>query len=67
MSFMQNKNLGFDKEQVLMINRAFGLKEKEETFIEEVRSIRELYRQQLPTQGLATGMMYLVSSSSQRA
>jgi putative ABC transport system permease protein len=39
MSFMQNKNLGFDKEQLLMINRAFGLGDKEETFIEEVRTL----------------------------
>jgi len=39
MSFMQNKNLGFDKEQVVMVNRAFGLKQKEETFIEEVKQI----------------------------
>ncbi len=39
MSFMQNKNLGFDKEQLLMVKRAFALEKKIETFIDEVRRI----------------------------
>jgi putative ABC transport system permease protein len=42
MSFMQNKNLGFDKEQVLVVKRAFALDKKFETFIEEVRRINEV-------------------------
>ncbi len=42
MSFMQNKNLGFDKEQVLVVKRAFSLDKKFETFIEEIRRMSEV-------------------------
>lgn len=42
MSFMQSKNLGFDKEQVLMVERAFVLDKKSETFIEEIRRMPEV-------------------------
>lgn len=42
MSFMQNKNLGFDKEQVLMVKRAGTLDKKTETFIEEVKRMNEV-------------------------
>jgi putative ABC transport system permease protein len=42
MSFMQNKNLGFDKEQVLMVKRAGALDKKTETFIKEMRRMSEV-------------------------
>jgi putative ABC transport system permease protein len=42
MEFMQNKNLGFDKEHVLVVKRAFALDKKFETFIDEVRRINEV-------------------------
>ncbi len=42
MHFMQNKNLGFNKEQVVMVKRAFTLEKKAETFIEEVRRLSEV-------------------------
>lgn len=42
MSFMQNKNLGFDKEQVLMVERAFVLDKKTHSFIEELRRMPEV-------------------------
>src|SRR6478735_2196094 len=41
MKFMQNKNLGFNKEQVLMVKRAFALDKKTETFVEEIRRMSE--------------------------
>jgi len=42
MSFMQNKNLGFDKDQLLVVKRAFALDKKFEAFIDEVRRINEV-------------------------
>jgi len=42
MAYMQNKNLGFDKEQVLIIERASALDKKSNTFIEEIRRIPEV-------------------------
>jgi putative ABC transport system permease protein len=42
MSFMQNKNLGFDKEHVLMVERAFVLDKKTHSFIEELRRMPEV-------------------------
>ncbi len=42
MDFIQNKNLGFDKEQVLVVKRAFALDKKFETFLDEVRRISEV-------------------------
>lgn len=42
MRYMQNKDLGFDKEQVLMIKRAFALDQKTETFIEELKRMSEV-------------------------
>lgn len=42
MKFMQNKDLGFDKEQMLMIKRAFALDKKTETFIEELKRMGEV-------------------------
>jgi putative ABC transport system permease protein len=38
-NFMQNKDLGFDKEQVLMVKRATDLDRQMETFLSEVRQI----------------------------
>jgi putative ABC transport system permease protein len=43
MKFMQDKDLGFDKEQVLMIKRAFALNKKTETFIEELKRMNEVH------------------------
>ncbi len=42
MNYMQNKNLGFDKEQLLMVKRAFALDKKAETFIEEIKRMEEV-------------------------
>jgi putative ABC transport system permease protein len=42
MKFMQNKNLGFDKNQVLMVERAFILQKKTESFIERIRQMPEV-------------------------
>jgi putative ABC transport system permease protein len=39
MQFMQNKNLGFDKENVLVIERAFVLEKKTEAFIEQIKQM----------------------------
>jgi putative ABC transport system permease protein len=37
MAFMQSKNLGFDKEQIVLVERFFSLREKSKTYLEEVR------------------------------
>ncbi|MBY0435376.1 MAG: ABC transporter permease, partial [Cyclobacteriaceae bacterium] len=42
MEYMQNKKLGFDKEQILMIERAQVLEKKTESFIERLRHIPEV-------------------------
>lgn len=42
MDFVQNKDLGFDKEQVLMIERAGALGDKTETFLEELKKMPEV-------------------------
>jgi putative ABC transport system permease protein len=42
MRYMQNKDLGFDKEQVLMIKRAFALDQKTQTFVDELKRMSEV-------------------------
>ena len=42
MKYMQNKDLGFDKEQVLVVERAFVLDKKTESFIEQLRQMPEV-------------------------
>jgi putative ABC transport system permease protein len=42
MRYMQSKELGFNKEQVLMIERAFVLNTKTESFIEQIRQMPEV-------------------------
>ena len=42
MSFMQNKDLGFNKESVLMVDRAFQLQQNTEPFLDKVRSMPEV-------------------------
>ncbi len=42
MRFMQNKDLGFDKQQLLMIERAFVLEKKTESFMEQIRQMPEV-------------------------
>jgi putative ABC transport system permease protein len=37
MRFMQTKNLGFDKDQVIYLDRAFNLEDKLQTFTDELR------------------------------
>jgi putative ABC transport system permease protein len=39
MLYMENKSLGYDKEQVLVVERVFALENKSETFIEELKRI----------------------------
>ncbi|MBL7850628.1 MAG: ABC transporter permease [Cyclobacteriaceae bacterium] len=42
MHFMQNKDLGFNKESVLMIDRAFQLQQNTEPFLNKVRTMPEV-------------------------
>ena len=42
MRFIQNKDLGFNTDQVLMVERAWALDKKFETFAEEIRRIPEV-------------------------
>jgi putative ABC transport system permease protein len=44
MSYIQNKSLGFDKEQMLVVERAFALgnPQKAQTFVEQVRQLPEV-------------------------
>ena len=42
MRFIQNKDLGFETDRMLMVERAFSLDKKWETFIEEVRRLPEV-------------------------
>ncbi len=42
MSFMQNKDLGFDKESVIMIDRAFALNQSTEPFMDKIRAMPEV-------------------------
>jgi putative ABC transport system permease protein len=42
MNFMQSKELGFDKQQVVMIERAFVLEKKTESFIEQLKQMPEV-------------------------
>ena len=42
MRFIQNKDLGFQTDRMLMVERAFSLDKKWETFIEEVRRLPEV-------------------------
>ncbi|MDZ4713961.1 MAG: ABC transporter permease [Cytophagales bacterium] len=42
MQFMQNKNLGFDKESVLMVERAFSLELNAPVFLEKIRQMSEV-------------------------
>ena len=42
MGFMQHKDLGFDKQQVVMIERAFVLEKRTESFIEQLRQMPEV-------------------------
>ncbi len=43
MEFMQNKSLGFDKDQVLIVEKFFTLeRQKQKTFLEEVRRLPEV-------------------------
>jgi putative ABC transport system permease protein len=40
--YMQSKKLGFEKENVLMIERAWELEKKADVFLEEVRKLRDV-------------------------
>jgi putative ABC transport system permease protein len=42
MQFMQNKALGYDKEQILIIERVFTLQDKAQTFMEEVKRLPQV-------------------------
>lgn len=39
MKYMQNKSLGYDKERVVVIERAFALGEHTQTFVDEVKQV----------------------------
>ncbi len=42
LDYLLNKNLGFDKEQMIMVKRAFALDQKAEAFMNEVRLMGEV-------------------------
>jgi putative ABC transport system permease protein len=42
MEFMQNKSLGYDKEQMLIVERVFALQGKTQTFIDELKRLPEV-------------------------
>jgi len=42
MNFMQNKDLGFNKEEVIMVDRAFALGDNTEPFLDKVRQMPEV-------------------------
>jgi putative ABC transport system permease protein len=45
MKFMQEKNLGFDKEQVMLVERGFNVEpQKAKTLIEEIRQLPEVMK-----------------------
>jgi putative ABC transport system permease protein len=39
MKFMNNKSLGYDKEQIVVIERAFALEQQTQTFVDEIKRI----------------------------
>ncbi|HEY5750934.1 MAG TPA: ABC transporter permease [Chryseolinea sp.] len=39
MRYMENKSLGYDKEQVLVIDRVFALNDKVQTFVDEMKRV----------------------------
>jgi putative ABC transport system permease protein len=39
MEFMQNKSLGYDKDQIVVIERAFTLGDQTQTFVDEIKRI----------------------------
>ncbi|MFZ5973454.1 MAG: ABC transporter permease [Bacteroidota bacterium] len=39
MKFMQSKSLGFDKDQMLVVERVFALQNKAQTFVEELKRV----------------------------
>ncbi|MCK6616075.1 MAG: ABC transporter permease [Cyclobacteriaceae bacterium] len=70
MKFMQNRSLGFDKEQVLLIERAFALQAKTQTFMDEVRKLSEVEKAggsfaMLGRQGDFFGAQFLGKGSSE--
>lgn len=42
MRFMQNKNLGYDREQILVVERLFALENRAQTFIDELKRMPDV-------------------------
>jgi putative ABC transport system permease protein len=42
MQYMQNKSLGYEKEKILVVERAFTLRDKSETFIDEISGLPDV-------------------------
>jgi putative ABC transport system permease protein len=42
MQYMQNKSLGYDKEQILVVERVFALNDKTQTFIDELKRMPDV-------------------------
>jgi putative ABC transport system permease protein len=42
MQYMQNKSLGYDKDQIMVVERAFALGNKYQTFLDEVKSFPDV-------------------------
>lgn len=62
LDFLQNERLGFDREQVLVINRANALGESFNTFVDQVRAIPQVKKasavQNLPGKGYDSSLFY---------
>lgn len=52
LKFMQEKSLGYDEEQMLVVERAFALQDKQQTFLDEVERLPEIQ-----AAGLASSML----------
>ncbi|HMG91667.1 MAG TPA: ABC transporter permease [Chryseolinea sp.] len=70
MKFMHNKSLGYDKEQIVVIERAFALAEQTQTFVDEVKRIPGVERASssfslLGRQGDFFGAQFIPEGSSE--
>ncbi len=62
LNFLQNERLGFDKEQVLVINRANALGQNYNTFLDQVRALPQVKKaaaaQNLPGKGYDSSLFF---------
>ncbi|MCI0751150.1 MAG: ABC transporter permease [Flammeovirgaceae bacterium] len=70
MKFMQDKSLGYDKEQLLVVERVFALQNKSQTFLDELSSLPEVRQaagafSMLGRQGDFFGAQFIPEGSSE--